>query len=113
MCATSRLIMCSAGSKGSLTFEGQQYLAFTGHDDDGISFFRISISGSPTFVGSITDSPANNLDGPDGIDFNRLDNGNLMMIVSGYYDDGFTMFELDANAIDDLASSAAWLPDIA
>lgn len=40
-------------------------------------------NGRPTFVGSITDSPARSLDGPDGIDFTRLDNGNLMMVVSG------------------------------
>ena len=95
------------------TLNGSHYIAVAGFDDDGISFFRISSSGIPTFVGSITDSPTSNLDGADGIDFNRLDNGNLMMIVSGYHDDGFTMFELDANAIDDLASAAARLPDIA
>ena len=36
--------MCAAGLKGSLTFEGQQYLAFTGHDDDGITLFRVDFT---------------------------------------------------------------------
>ena len=109
----SKYELDGAGVAKAFTLNGSHYIAVAGFDDDGISFFRISSSGIPTFVGSITDSPTSNLDGADGIDFNRLDNGNLMMIVSGYHDDGFTMFELDANAIDDLASAAARLPDIA
>lgn len=101
-----------AGVVKAFTLNSLHYIAVAGFDDDGISFFRIDGNGRPTFVGSITDSPTRNLDGPDGIDFTRLDNGNLMMVVTGYNDDGFTAFELDANAIDDLASAAASQPPI-
>lgn len=51
--------MCAAGLKGSLTFEGQQYLAFTGHDDDGITLFRVdSTSARVKWVDALSDGNA-------------------------------------------------------
>ena len=51
--------MCAAGLKDSLTFEGQQYLAFTGHDDDGITLFRVvSISARVEWLDTLFDGDA-------------------------------------------------------
>lgn len=87
------------------TFEGEHYLAFTGHDDDGVTLFRVdSRSAKLEWVETLRDTEPSD----DDSDELLLDGANMMamhrfgdkvvLAVTGIEDNGFTLFDIDLDA---------------
>lgn len=75
---------------------GVTYLVVAGYDDDGLSVFSVAADGSLTNVSNVTDNIFLNLDGA-GLMSTALLGGASYLFVPGQFDNGFTVFRVNAN----------------
>src|SRR4029079_19035108 len=78
---------------------GVTYLFVAGSVDDGVSVFSVAANGSLTNVvagGNVTDSGAWEREGASGI-ATALAGGNRYLFVSGFDDDGISVFSVSAS----------------
>ncbi|WP_319412518.1 VWA domain-containing protein [uncultured Cohaesibacter sp.] len=78
----------------SATIGGSTYLFANSRYDDSISSFKVNADGSLTFVQSLADTAALELDGTAGSMSVIASGSNQFLIASGYYDDGVSVFRI-------------------
>ena len=102
---TSRFRLDKPSDAQHFTFEGEHYLAFTGHDDDGVTLFRVdSRTARLEWVETLRDTEPSDsgsdellLDGANMLAMHRFGD-KVVLAVTGINDDGFTLFDIDLDS---------------
>ena len=87
----SGLALYGASAVTTAVLSGNTYLFVGGHDEDGISVFRISSSGIATHITTVFDTSSYELNGVRGLT-TAVVGGNLYLFAAGEDDDGVSVF---------------------
>jgi 6-phosphogluconolactonase (cycloisomerase 2 family) len=85
-----------AGGATTAVVDGTTYLFVAGQSDYGVSVFSVAADGTLTSVDNVSDDATLELAGADGITTAVID-GTTYLFVSGYDDDGVSVFSVAAN----------------
>lgn len=77
---------------------GTSFVFAVGQDEDGITVFSLSSGGQLTLLSSLADDFTMNLNGATSVETAVID-GTLHVFVGGRYDDGISVFSVDADGI--------------